>query len=337
MRLLKLIGCAILFAPIAAQGQNWHLEYGPNRQVVIYSTLDNSYPGGSVTDFQLMLAIPPLMPGRQNIQAEMHVIGCKNYQSVQGTKPGRSLIYEHLWFQPGIHQINFDISYTGSLQACRIVPGSPAQPAPALTKAESHEFLSQNSELDFKAPSFRSFMEQNGLLRRAGESDIDLAWRFFRYITQKYHYGGGPPHILTKLAVGPGSDCGGISEIFTGMCRFSGIPARLLVGRNVGINDKIENSYHVQSEFYVPRVGWIPVDATFGLQQGKGAAQFFGNRHANFLVCEYDVDLPLKQKDCNGETIANSKLGILQGPCLWIGGTGNLAAQTNNTWKVYFP
>ena len=325
-----------ILCPVWAQGQNWHLEYGPKQPVVIYSLVRNSFSGGPVTDLQLMLADPPVMPGRQDVKAYMHVDNCTDNISIEGNKPGRSLLYEHLWFQPGLSEVNYEIAYKGTLQSCRIVPGSASIPVPALTHAEEHEFLRQNGELNFKSTVVKNFMERNGLLRRNSESDIDLAWRFFRFITQRYHYGGGPKHILSKLVEGPGSDCGGISEIFTGMCRFSGIPARLLVGRIVLPNTPCNSSYHCQSEFYVPRIGWIPVDATYGLQQGNGAARFFGNRKPNFLVCEYDVNVPLEQKDETGKVTATNKLGILQLPTLWVGGASNINVQSTSTLQVIF-
>ncbi len=91
----------------------------------------------------------------------------------------------------------------------------------------------------------------------------------FVYGNMTYHY---PPKERGALAAlkNMSGDCGQYSALFIALSRALGVPARQQSGFNFSA-DRI--SYHVWSEIYLPKSGWIPVDATrrdgFGFLDNK--------------------------------------------------------------------
>lgn len=81
-------------------------------------------------------------------------------------------------------------------------------------------------------------------------------------------------------------DCAVYSFLFTSLCRAVGVPARPVAGHVIFINNAV--SMHFWAEFFIPRYGWIPVDANYGDYQVAGflpKEQYFGNldnRHIAF-------------------------------------------------------
>ncbi len=73
-------------------------------------------------------------------------------------------------------------------------------------------------------------------------------------------------------------DCAVYSFLFTALCHASGIPARPIAGHVLLKNDII--SMHFWAEFYLPDIGWIPVDVNYGDTQIEGFMSkefYFGN------------------------------------------------------------
>jgi transglutaminase-like putative cysteine protease len=66
-------------------------------------------------------------------------------------------------------------------------------------------------------------------------------------------------------------ECGDYSALFIALCRVAGIPAR----PQVGFWAKQTHKPHIWAEFYVPNIGWIPVDPSMGAITGK-KEQYFG-------------------------------------------------------------
>ncbi len=80
-------------------------------------------------------------------------------------------------------------------------------------------------------------------------------------------------------------DCGQITMLFITLCRMAGIPARWQSG--FMLHPGYEN-YHDWAEIYIEGIGWMPVDASFGVQHwGKIDAEryfYFGGIDAFRLV-----------------------------------------------------
>ncbi|HGJ66542.1 TPA: transglutaminase domain-containing protein, partial [bacterium] len=58
-------------------------------------------------------------------------------------------------------------------------------------------------------------------------------------------------------------DCGAHTTLFTALCRAGGVPARPVAGCF-----SRENSWHCWAEFYLPEVGWIPVETQIYNKEG---------------------------------------------------------------------
>lgn len=73
-------------------------------------------------------------------------------------------------------------------------------------------------------------------------------------------------------------NCTDFHAVFVGFCRSQGIPARFQIGFSVP-SDKPAGEiagYHCWAEFYSPRYGWIPVDASEAARKPELRDYFFG-------------------------------------------------------------
>jgi hypothetical protein len=68
-------------------------------------------------------------------------------------------------------------------------------------------------------------------------------------------------------------ECGDYSALFVALCRAAKIPARA----QVGFWAVRERSLHVWAEFYLPDVGWLPVDPAVGSRSPRARTDAFGN------------------------------------------------------------
>jgi len=104
---------------------------------------------------------------------------------------------------------------------------------------------------------------------------VRLARRFYDYITDQVNYAYLRPYLLIEggaeyTAVNLRGDCGMQALLFIALCRIAGIPARWQSGLYAAPGDV---GSHDWAEFYSERLGWLPVDCSFG-----GAAKRMGSR-----------------------------------------------------------
>ncbi len=79
-------------------------------------------------------------------------------------------------------------------------------------------------------------------------------------------------------------DCGQYSALFVTLCRSIGVPARQQSGLVIQKDNTF--GYHVWSEIYLPKYGWIPMDAT----DSNGFGHFTNNR----IYSSVGMNIPLK-------------------------------------------
>lgn len=91
------------------------------------------------------------------------------------------------------------------------------------------------------------------------------AHAFFHWIVGhiRYNYslkpaGGALQVLKSHLGI-----CTDFAQLFVGMLRTAGIPARLVSGYVVN-NGANQGGFHQWVEFYLPQVGWVPADPTWG-------------------------------------------------------------------------
>ncbi len=104
---------------------------------------------------------------------------------------------------------------------------------------------------------------------------VRLARRFYDYVTQNVMYAYQRPYRLIEggaeyTAINLRGDCGLQALLFITLCRICGIPARWQSGLYAAPGDV---GSHDWAEFYSERLGWLPVDCSFG-----GAAYRMGSK-----------------------------------------------------------
>ena len=95
---------------------------------------------------------------------------------------------------------------------------------------------------------------------------VRLARRFYDFITCNVRYAFMRPYLLMEsgaeyCAVNLRGDCGIQALLFITLCRISGIPARWQSGLAAEPGDV---GSHDWAEFYSERLGWLPVDCSYG-------------------------------------------------------------------------
>ena len=99
----------------------------------------------------------------------------------------------------------------------------------------------------------------------------------------------------------PGGKCADISSLYVALARAAGVPAREVFGLRVGKKTKnMTKGYHCWAEFYLPGVGWVPVDPAdvrkmmlvkkLNLEQAKKYREYyFGAKDENRIVLAKDA------------------------------------------------
>ena len=95
---------------------------------------------------------------------------------------------------------------------------------------------------------------------------LKIARIFYDYITCKLSYSfvrdyASLDSIAEHLAVNRKGDCGVMAILFITLCRIAGIPARWQSGLDAEPNDVGEHDW---AQFYVPSIGWVYCDPSFG-------------------------------------------------------------------------
>lgn len=126
---------------------------------------------------------------------------------------------------------------------------------PEYKKDAEHEYYMRlDSPLVPDDPEVKPIIDE--CKRKANGNPVLYAKAVFDWIGQNIKYGpqpeGGPKAWLKERK----GDCGAIAHIFVYLCRDGGVPARFIAGCWAGCFD----GWHCWAEFYVPEVGWIPID-----------------------------------------------------------------------------
>lgn len=115
--------------------------------------------------------------------------------------------------------------------------------------------------------SFTPYLKALAKELRGEETDpVRTAWRFYDYVTGRVIYSFMPSYRLMEsgaeyTAVNRRGDCGMLALLFIALCRISGIPARWQSGLEAAPGSI---GHHDWAEFYSERLGWLPVDCSFG-------------------------------------------------------------------------
>jgi len=270
----------------AVETAGWHLEYGPV-ETVSFTTATHLYaPQGNISEYVVFAAIPPDF-GHQHPGPSALLVNGRTFAADRISE--KSPCHGQLFYArvPAINladhtNIAVTVRYQVTLVGRHLKPGSPAKPVAQLRPEEREVALRANAGLDFKTPKFGEWLDKNGLRRRADETAILFGRRACDFAG--HHLKWVWPPERAKLSVAcwfTTGDCGSFSQLFVGIMRANGIPARSMVGGWVSPGKgPIKGQGHVKSEFYADGVGWVPVDANnlqFGEEQPEFIALMLGD------------------------------------------------------------
>jgi transglutaminase-like putative cysteine protease len=129
---------------------------------------------------------------------------------------------------------------------------------------------------------------------------VEKARRLYDYVIATMHYdhegsGWGRGDAVWACDNKHGN-CTDFHSLFIAMARAAGIPARFEIGFSIpaGTHAGVITSYHCWAEFYVPGIGWIPLDASEAWKNKDKVDYFFGATDQNRVMFSLGRDIRLK-------------------------------------------
>ncbi len=136
------------------------------------------------------------------------------------------------------------------------------------------------------------------------KSPLEKARAIYDYVTNTMRYdksgqGWGRGDAVWACQSKRGN-CTDFHSLFIGMMRAAGIPARFEIGFPLP-PDKREGAiggYHCWAQFYIPRMGWIPVDSSEAWKNPQARDYFFGalDEHRVLFTIGRDIMLDPPQQ-----------------------------------------
>ena len=316
---------AMRWSASAADKDDWHLVYGQVRPMQVTSVLRFSSPEAKLNECYFFSGVPPDFGHQHPGKTTLYVNGRLFYPDyiAEESSYHRPILFAKIPGYVSDKHTNLLISvdHEITLVGRHLKPG-PMTAAPAPIHAGEIELaLKVTRDLDFDSPVFISWLGQQGLRRMPGESAVTFARRACDFAGNRYTYKYPPKRDKVSIACNfPEGDCGSYSQLFVGICRANGIPARSLTGFWVSPGKGPSSvGIHQKSEFYAAGIGWVPVDA---------GNHFFGEEGFNFVAMNVGDELPRWHMPNVGSVVSWMQTCL----AFAIGGAGDGAVKTN--WIV---
>jgi transglutaminase-like putative cysteine protease len=200
----------------------------------------------------------------------------------------------------GSLQVRLDLSVLRLLQ---VKDGKNASGPSAGSGGSPHRFL----QPDRLVPIDGRIADEARRVVKPGMSPLEEAKAIYDYVVATVAYdktgtGWGRGDALWACDARKGN-CTDFHSLFIGMARASGIPARFVMGFPVPEGQKEGEipGYHCWAEFFIPEMGWIPVDASEAWKNPDKKEFFFGNLdpHRVAFTLGRDIRLDAKLKPLN--------------------------------------
>ena len=298
------------------------LEVKPARHIHATLSTEIALPNGQVDEWYLYAPEFPDLPSQREMKTTFEPAG----EIVRDSSPlNRPLFLARLTDHRKEVRTLLTIEGTLYSRQLRVLAGGEAAPVvKELLPEQVRHFTRASPTSDIETPTFRNWMQRNGLTRAANESDLAFAHRTFAFIVHHNTYQWPTDsHTATQVCTTGKSDCGGLSALFTGVMRANGVPARLLGGRwassqKPGNKTGDYGNWHVKAEFFARGVGWVPVDGASALADPDGDNTFFGHDRGDHVAFVLDEDMVV-----NSFIKGPQKIPLVQGIIYWWRGKGN--------------
>ena len=169
--------------------------------------------------------------------------------------------------------------------------------SPVQSKEEHAKYVLPTENLDFNAPSFQAFLDQNGLRKKSSQSALEFV--FDCQLRGQRIFKGADANIpderhASKVCSWPRLECNTSSTLMTAVCRANGVPAKLLNGRNTRSDPHPQGTSHFRFEFWEPAIGWVPVEASGAWEIGESSLRrTFATIEKSLMVLAIDSDFSL--------------------------------------------
>ncbi len=304
-----------------------------------------------VKEWGIFTCKAPELPTQKNVQTKVQVLNAKTAPvPVRDFSPLMRTVYlSRLPVKEAINKdlIDVKVSYQAELIARKLVPATADMPVvkvEPLKEQEKNLYLMEWGDVKFKDKEFQAWMENNKLIRQAGERDLDFARKVFRQINYKLDFdlAENMDRKSTAVSIMMKSDAGGISNLFVAILRANKVPARSLWGRMVMTAAEMEkqkikgsNQMSVRCEFFAEDIGWVPADPGSALYSKKNKIDpdtCFGIDYAAFFSQHVDPNIDVHNP------LSNKRINIiaLQSPAYWIytQATTLGTVKVTQDWKV---
>ena len=304
-----------------------------------------------VKEWGIFTCKAPELPTQKNVQTKVQVLNAKTAPvPVRDFSPLMRTVYlTRLPVKEAINKdlIDVKVSYQAELIARKLVPATADMPVvkvEPLKEQEKSLYLMEWGDVKFKDKEFQAWMENNKLIRQAGERDLDFARKVFRQINYKLDFdlAENMDRKSTAVSIMMKSDAGGISNLFVAILRANKVPARSLWGRMVMTAAEMEkqkikgsNQMSVRCEFFAEDIGWVPADPGSALYSKKNKIDpdtCFGIDYAAFFTQHVDPNIDVHNP------LSNKRINIiaLQSPAYWIytQATTLGTVKVTQDWKV---
>jgi transglutaminase-like putative cysteine protease len=282
----------------------------------------------------------PAMPELNSQRDIVQSLSVKNARSRESSPLARELFSARVESgnsRQRQHRLSLGAEYHATLYSRRLVPATAHQPEePSTNIEELDRYLTSDRYVDYTHRAFQYWLKKRGLTNPSPDH-VAFARDAFRAIRDDFQYSQREP-LPTRAseAVAAGeADCGGLSMIFAAALRSNGIPARVMVGRWAESARRegtaIADQMHVKADFYVDRVGWIPVDCS-GAAENRTVpeSEFFGRDAGDFVTFHVDCGLRVDTVHFGIE-----ELVTLQDVAFWAKGAGSFRGLTTESdWRV---
>lgn len=175
------------------------------------------------------------------------------------------------------------------------------------------------NELAEKSPHilFTDFLYK--LLAELTTEDMTLlekAYKIYEFVTTQVNYSYMKeyftiPNISEYCAINQKGDCGVQAILFITLCRMAGIPAKWESGLYIS---EYTQGPHDWAKFYLPTIGWVYADASFGGSAYRGHNMerwkyYFGNLDVFRMPANDDIqaDFSIVKKQLRADPIDNQR------------------------------